>query len=281
MPAFAETGDTASVTSGDFKDLKHTQSSRIDKVIDGRTILLKNEKIVTLLGLDYPMILANPMNSTDVAAKDFLNERYPEGTEIMLYQTRKPQTGRMDRMGHLLAHLAVKETGEWINGTLIENGYAYAITDATNPEMTAQLYTLEEKARALKNPGIWQDAISPVLTPDTAAQGNGTLRIVEGRIVKSATSNNNLYLNFGNDYRKDFTVMITPSLRKILSHRGIDPMSFSGQTVRVRGWIRDRNGPFMELETPERLEILSPLAASVKPEPEIAPSAAPMQSVNP
>jgi hypothetical protein len=160
-------------------------------------------------------------------------------------------------MGHILAHLVVKKNEQWINGTLLNDGVAWVMTDWNNPDMAAQMYKLEEQARKAKI-GLWKDK-SPygVLTPATASQGDGTFRIVQGKVQRAATSNNNLYLNFGSDMKKDFTVMISASLRKALSRLGVDPMNLAGRDIRVRGWLREWNGPFMELETAERLEILS------------------------
>ncbi len=254
-PALAQ---EKAVVTGDFTKLKHTGSARIDKVIDAQTLLMNDGQIVRLLGLDYPFITGGEPNNTAVAAKAYLENKLPKGTEVMLYQTRNQKAGRINRMGHTLAHLALKTNEEWINGDLVADGFAYAVTDATNPEMADQLYKLEDKARAVQK-GLWMKA-SPfgLLTPDTAALGDGAFRVVEGTVNRSGTGNNNLFLNFGEDRNKDFTVQVTPAIRKKLAHSGIDPMSLAGQKIRVRGWIRLWNGPFMELETPERLEILTP-----------------------
>jgi micrococcal nuclease len=246
----------APTISGDFKDLKHTSSGRIDKIIDGSTILMKDGKIIHLLSLFYPVTTGEAADGSTVDAKLRLEALLKEGTEVMLYQPRNQKTGRINRMGHTLAHLVNKQTGQWINGTIIADGLAYAITDQSNPELADQLYALENKARTQKI-GIWKDG-SPhlLLTSDNAGQGNGMFRIVEGRVNRSATAQNNLYLNFGTDWRKDFTVQITPDIRKTLARRGIDPMNLTGKHIRVRGWIREWNGPFIELETPDRIEIL-------------------------
>ena len=242
--------------TGDFASLKHTGSARIDKVIDAQTILLNDGKIVRLLSLQYPFVTDEETGGSTLAAKAFLEKALPNGTEVMLYQTRNQKTGRINRMGHTLAHLVIKKDGNWINGLLVAGGFAYAMTDADNPEMADQLYALEQMARQARR-GLWQDG-SPfgLLSDDMAAQGNGQFRVVEGTVNRAASSKNNIYLNFGADWRKDFTAQVSPALRKELSKRDIDPLSLTGQKVRVRGWIREWNGPFMELETADRLEIL-------------------------
>lgn len=272
VPAIAAEGlvttpqtNLAAIVTGDFKSLKHTGSGRIDKVIDHQTLLLNDGKIVRLLGLHWPF--SAPDTSTeDISsmAMDRLKNLLPPGTEIILYQTRNQKEGRLNRMGHVLAHVVNKKSGEWINGDLVKEGLAYALTDATNPEMAEQLYALEVIARNNKRP-IW-NGHNGILRAETAespdnpffaaiSKGN-SFGVVEGTVTTSASVQNHLYLNFGNDRNKDFTIRIAPPIRKELSKRGIDPMGMAGKKVRVRGWLRAWNGPFMDLETPERLEML-------------------------
>lgn len=277
--ANTQTGAPPVVIKGDFKSLKHTMSARIDKVIDQQTVLLKDGKIVRLLGLDYPQGTEENPPEEPFLAKQELDRLLPEGTEVMLYQKRQiadVKRGRVNRMGQQLAHLVRKDNEQWINGTLVADGLARALTSASNAEMVEQLYALEDRAR--KDEKVLWAKTSPngLLTPDTAAQGNGQLRVVEGTVNRAATSKNNLYLNFGDDWRKDFTVMIPVQLRKTLARSGIDPMSLTGKTIRVRGWIREWNGPFMELETPERLEIVTTSGPSTETPPE--PSTAPVEN---
>jgi micrococcal nuclease len=236
--------------------MKHTSTGRVDKVIDSRTVLMKDNKIIRLLAVEYPLNLGEDMSPAEIAAKDRLEKLLPEATEVEIWQSFNSKTGRVNRMGHVLAHLVIKKDGLWVNGTLIDEGLGWTATDTSNPEMADQLYNLEDKARVAKR-GLWSDKLPyGVLSAEDASSGNGSFRVVEGAIKRAATSKNNLYLNFGSDMKKDFTVMITPELRRAFSKRGIDTMALAGRTVRVRGWIREWNGPFLELETPERLEIL-------------------------
>lgn len=261
QPARAENTQTSNVpppVTAEFpKNLKYTVPARVDKIIDGNTVLMKDGKIVRLLAIDYPFVPGERDSTAVIAGKYVLEKLLPENTEVMLYQTRDQKIPRTNRMGQILAHLVNKKTGQWINGEMIRYGVAWTMTDAANPDMAGDLYKLEETAR-LAAKGLWaKNSPFGVLSADNAGAGNGTFRIVEGTITRAATSKNNLYLNFGTDWRKDFTVMITPALRRKMSQNGIDPMSLSGQKVRVRGWLREWNGPFMELETLERVEILS------------------------
>lgn len=278
LAANTPTPQAAKVIKGDFKSMKHTSSNRVDAVIDAQTVLMKDGKIVRLLGLSYPLPTGEDADMSAIAAKERLEKVLPEGTEVMLYQKRQisdTKRGRMNRMGHLLAHLVKKENEEWVNGTLAGEGLAWVMTDAANPEMADQLYALEDKARK-DGKGLWvKDSVNGLLAPDTANVGEGQFRVVEGTVNRAATSKNNLYLNFGADWRKDFTVMISADLRRRLSRKNIDAMALAGKTIRVRGWIRSWNGPFIELETPERLEIVATSGPSTETPPE--PSTEPVE----
>lgn len=251
----------AQIVKADMTGLRHAFTGRADKIIDGRTVLLKDGKIIRLLGLEFPLDTALEESEEPFMAKQRLENLLPDGTEVMVYQRRAQSNdtkrGRVNRMGHLLAHVVRKDNEQWINGALVADGLAWVMTDAANPELTDQLYTLENKARK-SGKNIWsKESVNGLLNADTAIKGDGQYRVVEAKVLRSATAKNNLYLNFGKDWRDDFTVMLSPSLRKTLARRGTDPMSLSGKTIRVRGWIRNWNGPYMELETAERLEIVA------------------------
>ncbi len=250
-------------------DLKHTYSGKINKIIDGQTLLLTDGKIVRLTGIDLPIDKTNPDFDFSFQAKAFLeavlfSQSSKAGRDIMVYQTRKAEKGRINRMNHDLGHILVKglktEAGDkpelWLQGALIDKGFARVYTEPTNPQLHAIMLSHEEKARAA-GLGLWaKDSPFKMMTPDQAANHLGDFVILEGRVVNAASVKNNLYLNFGDNWRSDFTVMINTSQRKQLSQQGISPTSISGKKIRVRGWLREYNGPFLEFEDINHLEII-------------------------
>ena len=64
------------------------------------------------------------------------------------------------------------------------------------------------------------------------------------------------YLNFGDDWREDFTVSIGPRDRRRFETAGIDIEDYEGRLVRVRGWVDSFNGPMIEATHPEQIEVL-------------------------
>lgn len=255
-PAYAQEneGQTLKVPQPDLSALKHTQSGRVDKIIDGLTILLKDDTILRLASLDIPDFNNNQEAPFTEAALTYLKKSLPEGTEIMIYQTRMAKKGRVNRMNHKLGHILTKKDQIWVNGALLNQGLARVYTSPNAPEMHDQMLEIENNARNAKL-GMWTDiSFYPVLKPETASEAMGQLAIIEGKVEKTASVKNNVYLNFGKDWKTDFTIMITPAIRKKLARQGIDPLNLAHQTLRVRGYVRQYNGPLIELEAPEHLE---------------------------
>ena len=88
------------------------------------------------------------------------------------------------------------------------------------------------------------------------AQDVDSFQLVEGIITSAADVRGTVYLNFGADYKTDFTIVVAKKNRRSLERAGLDPMTLEGAKVRIRGWIELQNGPMIWLDDPNRLEIL-------------------------
>lgn len=257
-PAYAqeETKADAKTPIADFSKSKHTKSGRIDKIVDALTILLKDGTIVRLASMDIPdfHIWENAPISDE--ALKLLQEKLPERTEVMLYQTRNAKKGRVNRLNHQLAHVVTKKDKLWIQGLLLNHGLARVYTIPSNTDMLEQMYRVEQDARKNKR-GLWNEKSEYLaLTPEQANNHIGDFVIVEGTVKKTASIRNTIYLNFGKDWKTDFTIMLTPTLRKKFAHKGINVLSLAGQSVRVRGWLREYNGALIELKDSAHLQLL-------------------------
>ena len=158
-----------------------------------------------------------------------------------------------DRHGRLLAHVFVD--GAWIQSSLLGEGLARV---ATRPDMhrcAPALLADEATARAAKR-GLWSDAALRIRNPDKLDADIGTFQIVEGKVLSVKVSRDRTYLNFGPDYRTDFTVMVSTRDRKRLLKQGLDPTTWANKTIRIRGWLSRLNGPELELTHKEQVEVL-------------------------
>ncbi len=252
------------VPRADLFELKHTKSGRIDKVIDGLTLLLKDGTIVRLSSLRIPDFHIWEQAVYSEQALGVLNKLLPEKTQVMLYQTRDAKRGRENRMQHQLVHLVIKDKDIWIQGALLARGLAQVQTTPKSTQMLSQMLNIEDKARSA-NIGLWSpESDFRTITIDNAEEFIGDFVVLEGVVQKVASVRNDIYLNFGKDWKKDFTIMVPSGMRKEFSKQGINIMSLAKTPIRVRGNLREYNGPLIELDNSADLEIMKSLQSPSK-----------------
>lgn len=120
----------------------------------------------------------------------------------------------------------------------------------------AALLELEAEARDAKR-GLWADWRYRVFDAAAAEPATGAFHLVEGIVVQAVSRGSRVYLNFGEDYRTDFTATAKSGAAKKWSKEGVDLLAFAGAKVRVRGYVAWINGPSIELTHPRQLEILA------------------------
>ena len=237
--------------------LNHIGQALVRTVVDGDTLTLDDGRDVRLTGIQAPKLALGRPNFIDwplaSEAKSTLEE-LALGLDLTLYIDDADQ----DRYRRVLAHL-VSGDGVWLQGAMVEKGFARGYSFPDNRRMATALYALEKKART-NRAGIWALDYYAVRTsdPDALESDFGTFQLVEGRIHDAAKVRSRIYLNFGADYRTDFTASIARSVWSLFKSAGLDPLDLEGREVRVRGWIKDFNGPLIDITHPEQIEILDP-----------------------
>ncbi|MGD0438882.1 MAG: hypothetical protein ABSB86_20655 [Bryobacteraceae bacterium] len=83
----------------------------------------------------------------------------------------------------------------------------------------------------------------------------GHFALVEGKVVSVRESGATIYVNFGRRWSRDFTVTILKRNARNFTAAGLEPKTLSGRRVRVRGWIEERGGPWIEAARPEQIEL--------------------------
>ena len=172
-----------------------------------------------------------------------------------------------DRYGRRVSHALLSAPGGpvWMQAALVDIGHARV---APLPQETAclgQLFAREAVARA-KRVGLWANpayAIRPARETRQLERLIGTFQIVEGWVQDVGTSRNELFVNFGRNWRWDFTAAV--DLRRNAEPRDALVARLKllkGRLVRVRGWIEVRNGPFMALAAADVIEELPEGSAS-------------------
>ena len=240
--------------------LKPGPSSRTAvRIIDGETFALDDGSTVRLIGALAPRRFES---STDQAiwppeqdAKSAL-ERLVLGKPVEL-EIGGRQT---DRYGRVLAHANVQDNGRrlWVQEQLLRHGNARAYALRDSDACMDALLTAERDARDAKS-GLWAHAAYQIKPADQIGdllRERGSYQIVEGRVVDAADIRGQMFLNFGENWRTDFTASARPRERKAIEEAGLDLKSLKGKRVRIRGWIDRRSGPAIELHHISQIEVL-------------------------
>lgn len=219
--------------------------------LDGDTFVLAGGGEVRLVGIEAPK--SGPdRSSADLRtlAREAHNglAHLAEGRGVRLDYSGTPR----DRYGRWLAQVT-DEAGLWLNGATIRQGNALVHTTVDNRGRAHELLALERTARG-ESRGLWAHPAFRVLADTETPKFIDRFRLVEGRVLAAAPVQGRLYLNFGADYRTDFTVVIARETVPLFRAAGIKPEEFAERRIRVRGWIASWNGPMIEATHPEQIE---------------------------
>ena len=239
--------------TGSSAELEPGGPARVVEVIDGDTVVLASGEQVRLVGIQAPKLALGRPNFEPWPLAQEANEALEalllNRGVVLSYGGR-----RIDRHGRLLAHLDT-EQGAWVQGAMLEAGLARVYSFRDNRARVAEMLELERAAREAGR-GIWADPFYRVLEPEETEEYVGSFRIVEGRVLSAAIVKGRGYLNFGADWRSDFTVSIAGKDLRLFEAEGIEITSFEGRVIRARGWLKSFNGPMIEATHPEQIELV-------------------------
>lgn len=226
----------------------------VREVTDGDTLTLDSGENVRLAGIQAPKL---PLGRPDFAPWPLADKARETLGELALGQRVRLSYGgaRSDRYRRLLAHLHRETDGLWLQGEMLRRGLARVYTFADNRALAGEMLALERAARAAGR-GIWADGFYTVQQAESLDAGIDGFQLVEGKILNAARIRDYIYLNFGPDYRTDFTLPIHRRHWRHFAAAGIDPLNWAGRRVRARGWLDRLNGPMIEITHPEQIEML-------------------------
>lgn len=198
-----------------------------------------------------------PQGRADHASQAFADEGLEAIKSLVAGKTvmLKMLPPEQDRYGRLRAQIAVN--GDWLQGELLQRGLARVALSPARTECAATLYAAENDARDAKR-GLWASADYAVRNPMTLWHDLGTFQIVEGKVLNASVHDGRAYLNYGIDWRTDFTVTISPDDMKLFRKEHVDPRDNVGKFIRVRGFVDWQNGPEIEIANPETIENIDP-----------------------
>lgn len=255
-------------------DLTPGRQGVVAAILSGDTVDLETGERVRLAGLQALKLGTISKTSSDREAPQYrpwplateASARLGElvlGKRVRLLLPDDPE----DRWGRILAHLVLEHDpsaaagdadptdGDWVQGRLLMEGMARVQTYTRTANGARAMLDLERTARAADQ-GIWADPFYRVRNPDETWGDLDSVQVVEGRVVDAAEVSGTGYLNFGRDWRRDFTFRIKPKAKRLFRRDGIDIAALTRKRVRGRGWVFPNNGPMIDLTHPEQLEVL-------------------------
>jgi micrococcal nuclease len=217
---------------------------KVAEILDGYSLRLIDGRMVRLAGL------APPAFGFEKMAKEQLSALAGRGAVLMAHD---PGAG-VDRHGRLLVHLEGGD-GLWLQEEMLRVGLARFQSRPDAKLGAARLLGVEAKAREAKL-GLWADKRHAILSAsEPAVIRSGSFQIVEGKVVSARRIRDMIYLNFGTDWKSDFTLEIDRAGQSALRKAKISPLKLEGQSIRVRGQVFFRNGPAMQISHGEQIEL--------------------------
>ncbi|MBI1301003.1 MAG: hypothetical protein GC137_05000 [Alphaproteobacteria bacterium] len=251
--------------SAEFEGMKLTGRAIVVEIINPLTVKLDDDRVIQLVGLDFPDLDFYEPGDFSLTAIEILKDLLVK-RQVEIYQTADKEKGRKNRIGQDIAHLRRSDDGVWAQGTLLIFGLSRVRTTSENKDMAKEMLALEKDARDA-NRGIWGIEEYKILSPEQASNYIGRYHIVEGKVMSVTPRTERTYLNFGQDWREDFTVSFSAQDLKKFSHERIYPQQWNGKTIRARGWIESYNGPHIKIDHYQSVEMIE----GEKPEPPAEP----------
>jgi micrococcal nuclease len=222
--AAGETGKVASVQSGDI-------------------FTLENGLVVRVSGIETPWM----DERGGPGARDELS-RLVLGRTVQLFYGGALRDAR----GRALAQVRLLDDRQWVEGTMLRDGWARVRTFPDNRALDRPMLEDEAHARIARR-GLWAINDYQVRLPEEVTPGLSGYQIVEGRVAAVTPTRRGVYLDFRQDQR-GFAALIDPHALADFQAAGLAPASLKGRVIRVRGVV-GRDG-LMPLDHPEPVELV-------------------------
>jgi hypothetical protein len=219
-----------------FPQLAFSDPLTINKTISANEILLSNGQTIVLQGI------FGAFDDT------------PDINSIVFENLPRDRFGRLTAQAFVLDKSGTKKS---LAAELVRGGYAFVYPPTGDEPDLAELQKAEQEARIAKR-GLWDGARYADLPADDPKKiPTGQFAFVKGKVLEAVRIKDKFYLNFGDDYHHDFTVAIAARDLKHFHTANIDPQSYEGKIVRVRGWVKQDFGPMIAVTHPAQIEVTS------------------------
>ena len=247
--AFGGTAEAASTPDcAGPVEIGHARIMRVERTDD--VLVLRDGRALHMEGIRFPRgARERAPSAVAEQAYDAINAM-AKGRDLTVAAIA-PKEDRYDRVrGQVFSD---DNPEPWLQMALLKSGLARVEIAPDRGECAAELYAAEAQARAARV-GLWALPAYQVRTPEGLGGDTGTFQIVEGMVLSAEVKDGRAYLDFGPDWKTDFTVTISPEDMANFRELGIDPRDYQGKRIRLRGIVQQFNGPEMEIGSPKQVE---------------------------
>jgi endonuclease YncB( thermonuclease family) len=224
------------------------ETRTVTRVIDGDTIVVEPGERIRYVGIDAPE-LGEPFHEQ---AWDF-HKKVVLGSRVRITTCREEPR---DEYGRTLAF--VRKGNVDVGEQLLRQGLARTLFLGPCGRAVARGYRSVERGAFLAGLGIWSLQDPRRVSHHDARRYIGLLMSVKGKVVNVHEGPKAIHLNFGKDFRTDFTAVIFRKDLSRLLEEGLEPVTaYEGLSVEVTGILKEYNGPEIIVESAGQL-VLSP-----------------------
>jgi endonuclease YncB( thermonuclease family) len=231
---------------------------KVRAITDGRSFTLDDGREIRLAGIEAPLLPgpgeAGTRAKAGLAARAAL-ESIIAGQNVELRQNDMPA----DRYGRTTAFVYVSGGAlpESVAHEMLARGFARVSAHVGERPCADELLARERAARQAKL-GLWGEPYYVIVSAESGAElvaESGHFILAEGKVWSVRESGGTIYVNFGRQWSQALTVTILKRNERMFAAAGIEPKRLENRSVRVRGWVEERNGPRIEVTRPEQIEI--------------------------
>ena len=226
----------------------------MSEVGEDLSLVLEGGAVIRLAGIELPVAYGDDDPTGEVAR---LATAVRARLEILALagEIRFPP-GNPDRHGRVHTEVRLADDRS-LQVILLEEGLARIHPLPGESLCLTEMLQAEDAARNARK-GIWDSHEYAIRRADdlSLAGRNGLYELVEGRVISVGRGSRMVFLNFGRNWRRDFTVMVAVAVEERLAAAGVAIDELAGRRVRVRGVIEESGGPAIRLDGPAAIEIL-------------------------
>ncbi|MBN2720296.1 MAG: thermonuclease family protein [Proteobacteria bacterium] len=219
---------------------KKRLSVHVTNVVDGDTMVVQGGDRIRFLGIDAP----EKGEEYADKARERVQELVKGPVDLFLCEDK-------DDYGRYLGVVMIKDSN--VNLTLLQEGLArpMLIPPCGNP--VAMDVLLASGPALLSRKGIYSGESFEWVEHENAREKIGRQAVVRGRILNLHRGKRAWHLNFGQDYKTDFTAVLFPEGRSHFRNLGLDPADLVGREVLVLGKVKEYDGPEIIIQRPEQI----------------------------